>query len=66
MLKHLLSTIAVLLLYITAVAQVTTLPAFIKEGYKGEIIVTFDPSQGNGGMVGATDCYAHTGLTAPK
>lgn len=66
MLKHLLSTIAVLLLYITAVAQVTTLPAFIKEGYKGEIIVTFDPSQGNGGMVGATDCYAHTGLITEK
>ncbi len=44
------------------VAQVTTTPAFIQKGYKGEIIVTFNPAEGNKGMVGATACYAHTGL----
>ncbi len=43
-------------------AQVTTTPAFIEKGYKGEIIVTFNPNEGNKGMVGATECYAHTGL----
>lgn len=46
---------------------VTTSPAFITKDYTGEIIITFDPSQGNQGMVGATSCYAHTGAcTATK
>ena len=44
-----------------AVAQVTTEPAFITNNYTGKIIITFDPAQGNKGMVGATACYAHTG-----
>ncbi len=48
------------------VAQVTTTPAFIQKGYKGEIVVTFNPNEGNKGMVGATQCYAHTGLITSK
>ncbi len=48
------------------VAQVTTTPAFIEKGYKGEIVVTFNPNEGNAGMVGATTCYAHTGLITAK
>ncbi len=47
-------------------AQVTTTPAFVQKGYKGEIIVTFNPAEGNKGMVGATQCYAHTGLITSK
>ncbi len=53
--------------FVTAlVAQVTTTPAFVQKGYKGEIIVTFNPNEGNKGMVGATACYAHTGLITSK
>ena len=43
-------------------AQVTPTPNPIPEGYAGEIIITYDATKGNGGMVGATQCYAHTGL----
>lgn len=43
-------------------AQVSTDPAIIQPGYTGEIVITFDATKGNGGMVGATKCYAHTGL----
>ena len=43
-------------------AQVTTVPGIIQKGYDGEIIVIFKPNEGNKGMVGATQCYAHTGL----
>lgn len=43
-------------------AQVTTVPGIIQKGYDGEIIVIFNPNEGNKGMVGATQCYAHTGL----
>ena len=42
-------------------AQVTTSPAIIEPGYTGKIIITFDPTKGNGGMVGASQCYVHTG-----
>lgn len=42
-------------------AQVSTSPAIIEPGYTGQIIITFDPNKGNKGMVGATQCYAHTG-----
>ena len=59
------ATIAIFLSIITQ-AQVTTSPAFIEQGYEGEIIITFDPTQGNKGMVGATKCYAHTGLITEK
>ncbi len=44
-------------------AQVTTEPTIVSKGYKGEIIVTFDATKGTGGMKGATQCYAHTGIT---
>ncbi len=53
--------------FITSLAaQVTTTPAFIEKGYKGEIIVTFNPNEGNKGMVGATECYAHTGVVTDQ
>lgn len=42
-------------------AQVTTSPNPIPVGHKGQVIITFDPAGGNGGMVGATKCYVHTG-----
>ena len=42
-------------------AQVSTSPAIIEPGYTGKITITFDPTKGNGGMVGATKCYVHTG-----
>ena len=66
MVKRLLSALSVIMLCIMVNAQVTTEPAFIQKGYKGQIIVTFNPAEGNGGMVGATACYAHTGLITSK
>ena len=45
-----------------AAAQVTTSPLIIPKGYVGEVIITFDPKGGNGGMATATKCFAHTGL----
>ena len=47
---------------LTAMAQVTTVPAIIQKGYDGEITIIFNPNEGNKGMAGATKCYAHTGL----
>ena len=47
---------------LTAVAQVTTIPAIIQKGYTGEITIIFNPNEGNKGMANATKCYAHTGL----
>lgn len=44
-------------------AQVTTMPAIIQKGYKGEITIVFNPNEGNKGMAKATACYAHTGIT---
>ena len=43
-------------------AQVTPSPNPIPVGYTGEVTITYDATKGNGGMVGATKCYAHTGL----
>ena len=43
-------------------AQVTTIPAYVPVDYDGEITVVFNPNEGNQGMVGATECWAHTGL----
>ena len=43
-------------------AQVTVSPNPLYRGYQGKVTITFDPSQGNAGMEGATACYAHTGL----
>lgn len=45
-----------------AMAQVTTVPGIIQKGYDGEITIIFNPNEGNKGMVGATKCFAHTGL----
>lgn len=47
-------------------AQVTTVPAIIQKGYKGEITVIFNPNQGNKGMADAAECYAHIGLITSK
>ena len=47
-------------------AQVTVSPNPICRGYQGKVTITFDPSQGNAGMVGATACFAHTGLITDK
>ena len=47
---------------IAASAQVTTDPAIIEKDYKGQIVLTFDPTLGNGGMASATECYSHIGL----
>lgn len=47
---------------LSAVAQVTTEPATLANGYDGTIKVIFDPTQGSGGMKTATKCFAHTGL----
>ena len=45
-----------------ATAQVTTVPGIIQKGYDGEITIIFNPNEGNKGMVGAKQCFAHTGL----
>ncbi len=45
-----------------AFAQVTTVPGIIQKGYGGEVTIIFNPNEGNKGMVGATQCYAHTGI----
>ena len=66
MVKRLLSALSVIMLCIMVNVQVTTEPAFIQKGYKGEIIVTFNPALGNAGMIDATACYAHTGLITSK
>jgi len=59
--KSLLCAFSMLLCTLVC-AQVTTNPSSIANGYTGQIVITFDPNQGNGGMKGATKCYAHTGL----
>ena len=53
-----------LLLAFTAnvLAQVTTVPSIVQKGYDGEVKIIFNPNEGNKGMVGATKCFAHTGL----
>ena len=43
-------------------AQVTPSPNPIPVGYTGEVTIVYDATKGSGGMVGATKCYAHTGL----
>ena len=45
-----------------AMAQVTTVPGIIQKGYDGKVTIIFNPNEGNGGMKGATECYAHTGI----
>lgn len=61
--KRLLYLFAALLLPAAIMAQVvTTEPAFITSNYRGTITITFNPNEGNKGMLGATSCYAHTGV----
>lgn len=50
------------LMCIYAYSQVSTDPAIITQDYTGSIKVIFDAKLGNKGMVGATTCYAHTGV----
>ncbi len=45
-----------------AFSQVTTTPSVIEKGYTGQVIISYDPSLGNGAMSTATVCYAHTGI----
>ena len=60
--KRLLLFFGLYFVMTSALAQVSINPAIIEEGYTGQVIVTFDPTKGNGGMATATKCYAHTGL----
>lgn len=60
-------TLSLLLAFVMLQLQaqvVTTNPAFVTES--GAIEVTFDATKGTGGMVGATDCYAHIGVITGK
>ena len=59
--KKLFSLVALLCAWCYVVAQVTTIPAILQKGYTGEVTVIFNPNEGNKGMQGATQCYAHTG-----
>lgn len=61
--KRILTTLWAMVAAYTAVAQVTTSPAIIQRDHMGEITVIFNPNEGNKGMVGATACYAHTGIS---
>lgn len=47
---------------VCALAQVTPTPNPVPAGYTGQVTIVFDATQGTGGMVGASKCYAHTGL----
>ena len=60
--KRLFTTFSFVLFTLLLVAQVTTDPNPVPVGYTGKVTITFDPASGNGGMIGATKCYAHTGL----
>ena len=60
--KRLFTTFSFVLFTLLLVAQVTTDPNPVPVGHTGKVIITFDPTCGNGGMIGATKCYAHTGL----
>jgi len=59
--RFIFSAVAVLWA-VLLIAQVTPTPNPIPAGYTGKVTIIFDPAGGNGGMVGATKCYAHTGL----
>lgn len=59
--RHLLLALTLFVTHLLSAQVVTTTPAFITKDYRGEVTITFDPNQGNRGMVGATACYAHTG-----
>lgn len=61
--KKLFVSLALLFAALVLKAQVTTIPAFVQQGYTGEITIVFNPNEGNKGMATATSCYAHTGIT---
>ena len=61
--KKLLASFLVLTMALSGIfAQVTVSPTPLEKGYTGQIVLTFDPTQGNGGMVAATECYSHIAL----
>lgn len=60
--KRLFFSLTFVLCTMLLVAQVIPTPNPIPVGYTGEVTIIYDPAGGNGGMVGATKCYAHTGL----
>ncbi|MCQ2350790.1 MAG: alpha-amylase family glycosyl hydrolase [Paludibacteraceae bacterium] len=62
--KKLLFPIATLLITVSALAQITTNPAKIEEGYTGNVTITFNPT--GTGMAGQTTCYAHIGVTTKE
>jgi len=64
--KKLLTTVLSIAFASLALAQVTTIPALIPQDYTEEFTVLFDPAQGDGGMIDATTCYAHTGVITDK
>lgn len=64
LMKKLQLLLASLFVTFCALAQITTDPAVIPLGYKGKIVVTFDPT--GTPMAGKTTCYAHTGATTKE
>lgn len=60
--KRNLLLLTAVILACNLIAQVTSNPSPIPGDYTGTIILTFDPTQGNGGMKNATACYSHIGL----
>lgn len=58
--KHILFFL--LLVSSMMLAQVIPSPNPVPVGHTGSVTITFDPTKGNGGMINATKCYAHTGL----
>ena len=59
--KKLVLLFAAMVTVMSSVAQITTEPKVIPIGYKGKVVVTFDPA--GTGMAGQTTCYAYTGAT---
>ncbi len=62
--KLLLLLSALMVAAFGTMAQVTTDPAVIPIGYKGKIVVTFDPT--GTPMASQTTCYAYTGCTTQE
>lgn len=58
--KKTLLLLSMLCATLFAMAQVTTEPAVIPLGYKGKVVVTFNPAGTD--MASQTTCYAHTGV----
>ena len=53
--KRLLLGVVALVCTMLLTAQVMPTPNPIPVGYKGEVVITFDPTAGNGGMIGAIE-----------